>query len=106
MAEAACAQSTPEAFFPDGESERAYQAAKEICASCRVKRDCLAYVLSIEIGGFRHGCWGGTSPRDRRIMMRRRPRHDPDNYVEREQAHRFAHPEWYDEIDAPKILSA
>ena len=62
---AACAQTDPDAFFPEkGESNRA---AKKICARCFVRTDCLAYALEHDE---RFGIWGGLSERERRRMKR------------------------------------
>lgn len=56
-----CAQTDPEAFFPDtGGSVRA---AKQICAACDVRAECLAYALEHDV---RAGVWGGQSEFDRR----------------------------------------
>ena len=60
---AACAQTDPEAFFPEkGSSSRG---AKQVCAGCFVREDCLAYALE---HGERFGVWGGLSERQRRSM--------------------------------------
>lgn len=48
-------------FFPArGESTRE---AKEVCAGCVVKAECLSYALA---NGEKYGIWGGTSERERR----------------------------------------
>ncbi len=63
---ALCAQTDPEAFFPDkGGSTKD---AKRICALCDVKQDCLQYALDKDI---RFGVWGGLSERERRKLKRR-----------------------------------
>lgn len=63
---ALCAQTDPEAFFPErGESNRE---AKRICGMCTVRDECLAYALR------RHepyGVWGGLSEHERRRHQRR-----------------------------------
>ena len=61
MEDAICAQTDPEAFFPDkGGSTKE---AKRVCLSCSVRADCLEYALThVE----RFGIWGGTSERERR----------------------------------------
>ena len=58
---ALCAQTDPEAFFPEkGGSTRD---AKKVCASCEVKAACLTYALENDE---RFGIWGGLSSRERR----------------------------------------
>lgn len=57
-------------FFPArGESVRD---AKEVCASCDVRRECLDFALRMKVA---HGVWGGLSERERRTL--RRERHKP-----------------------------
>ena len=60
---ALCAQTDPEAFFPEkGGSTRE---AKKICVGCEVKDDCLEYALANDE---RFGIWGGMSERERRRL--------------------------------------
>jgi len=64
--DALCAQTDPEAFFPEkGGSTRD---AKKICASCEVRSECLEYALQNDE---RFGIWGGLSERERRKLRRR-----------------------------------
>jgi WhiB family redox-sensing transcriptional regulator len=63
---ALCAQTDPEAFFPEkGGSTRE---AKKVCASCDVRSECLDYALANDE---RFGIWGGLSERERRKLKRR-----------------------------------
>ncbi|PZR54363.1 WhiB family transcriptional regulator [Xylanimonas oleitrophica] len=63
---ALCAQTDPEAFFPEkGGSTRE---AKKVCASCEVRSECLDYALANDE---RFGIWGGLSERERRKLKRR-----------------------------------
>ena len=63
---ALCAQTDPEAFFPEkGGSTRE---AKKICVGCEVKAECLEYALEHDE---RFGIWGGLSERERRRLKRR-----------------------------------
>jgi WhiB family redox-sensing transcriptional regulator len=63
---ALCAQTDPEAFFPEkGGSTRE---AKQICNSCDVRTECLEYALGHDE---RFGIWGGLSERERRRLKRR-----------------------------------
>jgi WhiB family redox-sensing transcriptional regulator len=64
--DALCAQTDPEAFFPEkGDSTRD---AKRICAQCTVRAECLEYALKNDE---RFGIWGGLSERERRRLRRR-----------------------------------
>lgn len=63
---ALCAQTDPEAFFPEkGGSTRE---AKRICSGCEVRSECLEYALAHDE---RFGIWGGLSERERRRLKRR-----------------------------------
>ncbi|BEL42072.1 WhiB family transcriptional regulator [Mycobacteroides abscessus] len=62
---ALCAQTDPEAFFPEkGGSTRE---AKAMCERCEVKDPCLEYALDNDE---RFGIWGGLSERERRRLKR------------------------------------
>lgn len=62
---ALCAQTDPEAFFPEkGGSTRE---AKRICLGCEVRDECLEYALANDE---RFGIWGGLSERERRRLKR------------------------------------
>jgi WhiB family redox-sensing transcriptional regulator len=64
---ALCAETDPEAFFPDkGGSTRE---AKLVCRGCPVRGDCLEYALANEE---RFGIWGGLSERERRRVRQQR----------------------------------
>lgn len=63
---ALCAQTDPEAFFPEkGGSTRE---AKRVCLVCEVRAECLAYALAHDE---RFGIWGGLSERERRRVKKR-----------------------------------
>jgi WhiB family transcriptional regulator, redox-sensing transcriptional regulator len=63
---ALCAQTDPEAFFPEkGGSTRE---AKRICQGCDVRAECLEYALAHDE---RFGIWGGLSERERRKLKKR-----------------------------------
>ncbi len=65
QAQALCAQTDPEAFFPEkGGSTRE---AKKVCQSCEVRAECLDYALANDE---RFGIWGGLSERERRRLKR------------------------------------
>lgn len=60
---ARCRDVDVDAFFPErGESSRE---AKEICAACPVRIECLNYALHNDE---RHGVWGGMTERERRRL--------------------------------------
>lgn len=64
--QALCAQTDPEAFFPEkGGSTRE---AKRICRACGVRDECLEYALEHDE---RFGIWGGLSERERRRLKKR-----------------------------------
>jgi WhiB family redox-sensing transcriptional regulator len=66
QADSLCAQTDPEAFFPEkGGSTRE---AKKICGSCEVRSQCLEYALENDE---RFGIWGGLSERERRKLRKR-----------------------------------
>jgi len=63
---ALCAQTDPEAFFPEkGGSTRE---AKRVCLTCEVRAECLEYALGHDE---RFGIWGGLSERERRKLKKR-----------------------------------
>ncbi|WP_347060708.1 WhiB family transcriptional regulator [Blastococcus sp. HT6-30] len=66
--DALCAETDPEAFFPDkGGSTRE---AKRVCTGCPVRAECLEFALANDE---RFGIWGGLSERERRrVRLQRR----------------------------------
>lgn len=65
MDRALCAQTDPEAFFPEkGGSTRE---AKMVCLDCPVRDACLEYAIEHDE---RFGIWGGHSERERRRLKR------------------------------------
>lgn len=63
--QALCAQTDPEAFFPEkGGSTRE---AKKVCLTCDVRAECLEYALENDE---RFGIWGGMSERERRRLKK------------------------------------
>lgn len=65
MADGLCAETDPEAFYPEkGGSTRE---GKAVCAGCPVRAECLEYALE---NRERHGIWGGLSERERRKLER------------------------------------
>ena len=66
--DALCAETDPEAFFP--EKGASSKDAKRVCAQCSVREQCLADALSKDES---FGVWGGLSARERRRLKNRRP---------------------------------
>ena len=62
---AACQSCDPDLFFPLSSSGPAVEQiarAKEICARCPVRRECLAFALRTRQA---HGVWGGLTEQER-----------------------------------------
>jgi WhiB family redox-sensing transcriptional regulator len=75
---AACLEADPELFFPvaaNGPAMDEIARAKEVCAECRVRRQCLQFALATRQ---MHGVWGGTTEDERQLHVRReREQRDP-----------------------------
>lgn len=69
MDQALCAQTDPEAFFP--EKGGSVREAKRVCMRCEVRVECLIYA---DDHGERFGIWGGLSERQRRHARDKRGR--------------------------------
>jgi WhiB family transcriptional regulator, redox-sensing transcriptional regulator len=67
VADALCAQTDPDAFFP--EKGGSTSAPKSVCGRCPVRTPCLEYALE---HNERHGVWGGKSEPERRVLLRQR----------------------------------
>ncbi len=65
MADAICAQTDPEEFFPDKGGSTA--AAKRTCLGCSARAECLQYAIE---NNERWGVWGGKSERERSKLMK------------------------------------
>jgi WhiB family redox-sensing transcriptional regulator len=64
---AACRNLDTSLFFPDSEADAG--PAKEVCAGCPVREQCLQFALDTRQ---RDGVWGGMTETERR-RIRRRP---------------------------------
>src|ERR1700761_400360 len=64
---AACKGTDPDELFVQGAAQNR---AKLICRGCPVRTECLADALD---NGIEFGVWGGTTERERRALLRRRP---------------------------------
>ena len=65
-ADAACKGETPDALFVRGAEQNK---AKQVCAGCPVRTECLAEALDNQI---EWGVWGGMTERERRLLLRQR----------------------------------
>ena len=68
---AASQEADPELFFPvaaRGPATGEIARAKAVCATCRVRRQCLQYALATHQI---HGVWGGTTEDERQLHLRR-----------------------------------
>jgi WhiB family redox-sensing transcriptional regulator len=64
---AVCRQNCPDELFVRGAAQNR---AKQVCAGCPVRTECLAEALDNQI---EWGVWGGMTERERRALLRRRP---------------------------------
>ena len=64
---AACRGAQPDQLFVRGAEQNK---AKQLCAGCPVRTECLAEALDNQI---EWGVWGGMTERERRALLRRRP---------------------------------
>ena len=65
VAQALCAQTDPDAFFPEmGASPKV---GKRVCVGCDVRGECLEYALKHDE---QFGIWGGLTVRERRRLAR------------------------------------
>ncbi len=67
---AACREADPELFFPvssTGLSAGQIRRAKDLCARCPVRPQCLTYALDT---GQAFGVWGGLDEEERRRLRR------------------------------------
>lgn len=70
MADALCAQTDTEAFYP--EQGQSSEAARAICAACPVRTECADHIMAIEPPAYRYGIWAGTTARSRYHTARNR----------------------------------
>ena len=72
LAAGACLEEDPDLFYPVATGvvgARQAGEAQQICARCRVRRECLEFAInSYET----HGVWGGTTPEERVRLRRQR----------------------------------
>ena len=71
---ARCRGTDPNFFYPIGRGRQADEQideAKAVCRGCPSREGCLAYAISTRQ---HRGVWGGTSPEERRRLVRARVR--------------------------------
>lgn len=70
---AACRGMDTDMFFPERGDGAAVDAAKAVCGTCPVAADCLDEAINLPDGWGEIGIWGGTSGRQRRVLVRTDP---------------------------------
>ena len=75
---ALCAQTDPEAFFPEKGGQT--RDPKRVCLTCDVRDECLKFALDHDE---RWGIWGGLTERERRKLKRNGDRTAPVNIDDR-----------------------
>jgi WhiB family redox-sensing transcriptional regulator len=69
MVDAACIGSDPDLFFSwDMETK---DQAREVCATCKVRVECLDYAMKGGLNRDMDGIWGGKTPAQRRRIRRK-----------------------------------
>jgi hypothetical protein len=68
---AACRGLTIDLFFPDNPNQT--REARQVCADCPVRDNCLKLALEMEPGEDRSGVFGATTPRQRRKLRQTKP---------------------------------
>lgn len=64
-----CVTYSTDIFYPDTYEDADVAQAKSICNDCWMKDKCLSFALSNRES---EGVWGGTTPRERRRILRRK----------------------------------
>jgi WhiB family redox-sensing transcriptional regulator len=94
LARAACGDQDPELFFPERGQQAKAQTARQVCAGCQVKTECLE--VAVKGATSRqddHGIFGGTKPHERTGLRGNQPAQASPWRRDRElaeQAHRLA----------------
>ena len=66
-----CVSYDTDIFYPEEYTDKDVAQAKSICNDCWIKDKCLSFALDRKE---REGVWGGTTPRERRLILRRKKR--------------------------------
>lgn len=64
-----CSMYDTDIFYPEEYTEESVAKAKSICGDCWLNTKCLSYAVANREN---EGVWGGTTPRERRLMLRRK----------------------------------
>lgn len=68
-----CAQTDPDAWFPDAGSFPHRYNPPALCAGCHVQKECLDYAVDAHVEGlYVTGIWGGTTDKQRRRIRQQR----------------------------------
>ena len=67
IADAPCSQADPELFFPEPHERAIVALAKQVCAACPVRQECLEWALD---RGEKFGIYGGLTSTQRRKVLR------------------------------------
>ncbi len=71
--DAKCKGKPSSIFFPPfSHSDNRWLMAREICASCEVKEQCLALVMRLEYTDDKWGMFGGFTPEERRELRKQK----------------------------------
>lgn len=65
---ALCAEIGVEVFFAEKQGDQSGRQARQACAGCPVKTQCLEWALTFEPWQDMYGVFGGTGPRERRAI--------------------------------------
>jgi hypothetical protein len=68
---AECRGLTTNLFFPENPNQT--REARQVCARCSVREDCLSRALNFDPSEDRAGVFGATTPRQRRQLRRATP---------------------------------
>jgi WhiB family redox-sensing transcriptional regulator len=66
--DALCVGLPSEVFFPETMTNNRFDAALKVCAKCKVQIQCLRLVIGLDDVDDRWGVFGGTTPRQRRVI--------------------------------------
>jgi WhiB family redox-sensing transcriptional regulator len=75
MWDATCASADPDLFFPREQRDPGNREAKQVCARCPVKDECLEYSLATRE---EFGIWGGLDEWERRAILEKQDQHRHD----------------------------
>lgn len=67
--DAICSQTDLNAWIAEHPHPSQVAALKQICSNCPVTSECLDYAITNHL---HHGIWGGTTPRERADIAKRR----------------------------------